>query len=73
MDLWLAREKADYRNWFRMLVAMPFVSVTLKDALTFVKGVAPAVLCIRNFNKYFDSTCMNGQYSIEMWNFFKSH
>ena len=74
MGLLSAREKADYRNSLRILVAMAFVPVpSVKDALTFLKRVAPALPRIRNFNDHFDSTCMNGQYSVEKWNFFKYH
>ena len=66
MGLLSARKKTDYRNWFRILVAMAFVLVPrVKDALTFVKSVAPALPRIRKFNDYFDSTCMNGHYSIK--------
>ena len=36
------RENADHRNWFRMLLAMPFVPMPhVKDAFQFVKNTAP--------------------------------
>ena len=66
------RENADHRNWFRTLLAMPFVPVPhVKDAFQFVKNTAPDVPRVREFNDYFDRTWMNVQYPIEMWNFFK--
>ena len=66
------RENADHRNWFPMLLAMPFVPVPhVKDAFQFVKNTAPDAPHVRYFNDYFDRTWMNGQYPIEMWNFFK--
>ena len=50
------RENADHRNWFRMLLAMPFVPVPhVKDAFQFVKNTAPDIPRVRNFNDYFDS------------------
>ena len=66
------RENADHRNWFRMLLAMPFVPVPhVKDTFQFVENTALDVPRVRDFNDYFDRTWMNGQYPIEMWNFFK--
>ena len=66
------RENADHRNWFRMLLPMPFVPVPhVKDVFQFIKNTAPDVPRVRDFNDYFDRTWMNGQYPIEMWNFFK--
>ena len=66
------RENADHRNWFRMLRAMPFVPMPhVKDVFQFVKNTAPDVPRVRDLNDYFDRTWMNGQYPIEMWNFFK--
>ena len=59
------RENADNMMWFRMLLAMPFVPVL--DAFEFVKSIAPDVPRVRDISDYIDSTWMNGQYPIEMW------
>ena len=64
------RENADNRNWFRMLLAMPFIPVP-QDVFKFVKTIAPDEPCIRDFDDYLNSTWMNRQYPIEMWDFFK--
>ena len=63
------RENADYRNWFRMLLAMPFVPMPHgKDAFQFVKNIAPDVARVRDFNYYFDRTWMNGYLYLCMTN-----
>ena len=55
------RENADHRNWFRVLLAMPFVPVPhVKDAFQFVKNTATDVPRVQDFNDYFDRTSMNG-------------
>ena len=36
-----------------------------------VKSTEPDVPHVQDFNEYFDSTWMNGQYPIKMWDFFK--
>ena len=66
------RENALNMNWFRMSLAMPLVPVPhVKDAFEFVKSTTPDEPRVRYFNDYFDSTWMNGEYPIEMWDFFK--
>ena len=66
------RENADHRNWFHMLLTMPFVPMPhVKDAFQFVKNTALDVPRVQEFNDSFDRTWMNGQYPTEICNFFK--
>lgn len=66
------QESSEVRQWFRMVLALPFLpEPQVAEGFTFTKEATPTAPRIEEFNAYFEKTWMKGQYPLAMWNFFK--